>query len=128
MAKDKENKTNAMRIIESAGIAFTTHSYESDGKAVDGVTVADKMGKIMNVMAASIQVLAITHLPQVAARGQKHYKVYKEDTADRTISRIKQLGEEERVSEIAKMLSGSTVSEAALANAKALLDNIGKEA
>lgn len=90
--------------------------------------VADKMGKIMNVMAASIQVLAITHLPQVAARGQKHYKVYKEDTADRTISRIKQLGEEERVSEIAKMLSGSTVSEAALANAKALLDNIGKEA
>ena len=45
MAKDKENKTNAMRIIESAGIAFTTHSYESDGKAVDGVTVADKLGK-----------------------------------------------------------------------------------
>ena len=45
MAKDKENKTNAMRIIESAGIAFTTHSYESDGKAVDGVTVAGKLGK-----------------------------------------------------------------------------------
>jgi len=45
MAKEKETKTNAMRIIESAGIAFTTHSYESDGKAVDGVTVAGKLGK-----------------------------------------------------------------------------------
>lgn len=45
MAKEKENKTNAMRIIEAAGILFVTHSYESDGKAVDGVTVAGKLGK-----------------------------------------------------------------------------------
>lgn len=83
--------------------------------------VADKMGKIMDEMSAHMQVLAITHLPQVAARGHKHYKVYKEDTNERTVSHIKLLDDDGRVEEIAKMLSGSTVSEAALANAKAFL-------
>lgn len=83
--------------------------------------VADKMGKIMDEMSAHMQVLAITHLPQVAARGHRHYKVYKEDTEERTVSHIKELDENGRVEEIAKMLSGSTVSEAALANAKAFL-------
>lgn len=83
--------------------------------------VADKMGKIMDEMSAHMQVLAITHLPQVAARGHRHYKVYKEDTDERTVSHIKQLDDDGRVEEIAKMLSGSTVSEAALANARAFL-------
>lgn len=83
--------------------------------------VADKMGKIMDEMSAHMQVLAITHLPQVAARGHRHYKVYKEDTDERTVSHIKQLDDNGRVEEIAKMLSGSIVSEAALANAKAFL-------
>lgn len=83
--------------------------------------VADKMGKIMDEMSAHMQVLAITHLPQVAARGHRHYKVYKEDTDERTISHIKQLDEAGRVEEIAKMLSGSTITDAALANAKAFL-------
>ncbi len=83
--------------------------------------VADKMGKIMAEMSSNMQVLAITHLPQVAARGHRHYKVYKEDTAERTISHIKPLDDNERVTEIAKMLSGSTVSDAALANARELL-------
>lgn len=83
--------------------------------------VADKMGKIMDEMSAHMQVLAITHLPQVAARGHRHYKVYKEDTDERTVSHIKQLDEKGRIEEIAKMLSGSTVSDAALANAKSFL-------
>ena len=85
--------------------------------------VADKMGKIMSSMATHMQVLAITHLPQVAAKGHKHYKVYKEDTEERTISHIKQLTDDDRVTEIAKMLSGATVSDAALANARELLNN-----
>lgn len=85
--------------------------------------VADKMGKIMSGMATHMQVLAITHLPQVAAKGHKHYKVYKEDTDERTISHIKQLTDDDRVTEIAKMLSGATVSDAALANARELLNN-----
>lgn len=83
--------------------------------------VADKMGKIMDEMATHMQVLAITHLPQVAARGHRHYKVYKEDTEERTLSHIKELDGDGRVEEIAKMLSGSTISEAALVNAKAFL-------
>ncbi len=85
--------------------------------------VADKMGKIMSGMANHMQVLAITHLPQVAAKGHRHYKVYKEDTDERTISHIKQLTDDDRVTEIAKMLSGATVSDAALANARELLDS-----
>ncbi len=85
--------------------------------------VADKMGKIMSGMADHMQVLAITHLPQVAAKGHRHYKVYKEDTDERTISHIKQLTDDDRVTEIAKMLSGATVSDAALANARELLDS-----
>ncbi len=85
--------------------------------------VADKMGKIMSGMADHMQVLAITHLPQVAAKGHRHYKVYKEDTDERTISHIKQLADDDRVTEIAKMLSGATVSDAALANARELLDS-----
>ena len=67
------------------------------------------------------QVISITHLPQIAALGSNHYKVYKEDTADGTVSRMLQLTSDERVSEIAQMLSGSDISEAAVSNAKELL-------
>ncbi len=83
--------------------------------------VADRMGKIMNEMAENMQVIAITHLPQVAAKGQCHYRVYKTDEADRTVSNIVRLSDDERVEELAKMLSGSTVSTAALQNARELL-------
>ncbi len=85
--------------------------------------VADKMGRIMNEMSQAMQVIAITHLPQVAARGHKHYRVYKEDTEDKTLSHIEMLDDETRVTEIAKMLSGAHVTEAALANAKELINN-----
>lgn len=67
------------------------------------------------------QVISITHLPQIAARGSAHYKVYKEDTETGTNSHIRLLTQEERVQEIANMLSGSTLTEAALNNARALL-------
>ena len=67
------------------------------------------------------QVISITHLPQIAALGSTHYKVYKEDTADGTVSRMQQLTDNERVNEIAQMLSGSDITEAAISNAIALL-------
>ncbi|MBP5365983.1 MAG: DNA repair protein RecN [Bacteroidales bacterium] len=85
--------------------------------------IADRMGKIMTEMSDNMQVIAITHLPQVAAKGNRHYRVYKEDTSDRTISKIVELDENERVTELAKMLSGSTVSNAALQNARELLQS-----
>lgn len=89
--------------------------------------VANKMGEMMQQIAANIQVLAITHLPQVAAKGSSHYKVYKEDTADRTITRIKQLTTAEREGELALMLSGSSVDETALAAARSLLWGSGQK-
>lgn len=75
----------------------------------------------MTLMSDNMQVIAITHLPQVAAKGRRHYQVYKEDTADSTVSHIRSLSEDERVTEIAKMLSGSRISDAAIQNAKELL-------
>ena len=83
--------------------------------------IADKMGKIMQDLGAKMQVFAITHLPQIAAKGSAHYYVYKEDTDERTITRIKQLTEEERTNEVARMLSGASLTKASLANAKDLL-------
>jgi len=85
--------------------------------------VADKMGRIMTDMSTNMQVVAITHLPQVAAKGTAHYRVYKQDIADRTISKIQRLSDAERVEEIAKMLSGAQITDAALANAQSLLKN-----
>jgi DNA repair protein RecN (Recombination protein N) len=82
------------------------------------------MALIMQEMGqADRQVISITHLPQIAARGTTHYKVYKEDTEMGTNSHIRQLNQEERIQEIANMLSGATLTEAALNNAKALLNN-----
>lgn len=83
--------------------------------------VADMMGKIMNDMSQNMQVIAITHLPQVAAKGASHYKVFKADTEDRTISNIVRLEAEQRIEELAKMLSGAKITDAALENARALL-------
>ena len=83
--------------------------------------VASKIGEIMLQMASGRQIIAITHLPQIAAKGEQQYSVYKEDSAVRTETKIRQLDENERVTAIAKLLSGEGVSEAALENAKTLL-------
>lgn len=85
--------------------------------------VANRMGAMMRDVAANIQVIAITHLPQVAAKGSHHFKVYKEDDETATHTRIAMLTDDERVAELAVMLSGSDVSPEALANARALLDS-----
>ncbi len=83
--------------------------------------IADKVGGIMVHLARGRQVMAITHLPQVAARGSDHFIVYKEDTKDATYTRIRKLEKKERITEIAKLLSGEEVTEAALSNARVLL-------
>lgn len=84
--------------------------------------VANRMGLMMKDIARNIQVTAITHLPQVAAKGDAHFKVYKEDDEHATHTRIRRLAPEERVEELAVMLSGSKVDDAAKANARSLLN------
>jgi DNA repair protein RecN (Recombination protein N) len=83
--------------------------------------VADKVGQILSEMGGYMQVINITHLPQVASRGTRHYHVYKDDIGDSTFTRVKLLSYDERVLEVAKLLSGSEVTETALKNAKELL-------
>lgn len=89
--------------------------------------IADKMGDMMRRMGREMQVLAITHLPQVASKGDSHFKVYKTDNETRTVSHVRMLDKEERIRELAAMLSGKTINDAALLNARTLLKNVGKE-
>lgn len=84
--------------------------------------IANKMGNIMKEMSAKMQVFSITHLPQIAAKGNVHYKVFKSIQGERTISELKLLSSEERIVEIAEMLSGKDISDSALNHAKALLN------
>ncbi|MDQ3047194.1 MAG: DNA repair protein RecN [Bacteroidota bacterium] len=83
--------------------------------------VADKVGSIMDQMAKTMQVITITHLPQIASKGQSHLFVFKEDKQNKTYSNIRKLSAEERIQEIAKMLSTGTPTSAAINNAKELL-------
>jgi DNA repair protein RecN (Recombination protein N) len=83
--------------------------------------VADKVGQILSGMGKYMQVLNITHLPQVAARGTKHYHVYKDETHDSTITRIRLLSNDERIREVARLLSGSAIADIAMRNARELL-------
>lgn len=84
--------------------------------------IAHKMGDIMKGMSNQMQVFAITHLPQIAAKGHQHYKVFKSIQGDNTISELQLLSNEERITEIAEMLSGKNISQSALTHAKALLN------
>jgi DNA repair protein RecN (Recombination protein N) len=83
--------------------------------------IADKMGEIMKVMSQSMQVISITHLPQIASKGKEHFKVFKTEQEHHTVTQITKLDYQERLTEIAQMLSGSVVTESAFSNAKELL-------
>ncbi|WP_010662476.1 DNA repair protein RecN [Marinilabilia salmonicolor] len=85
--------------------------------------IADRMGRIMQLMGKNIQVISITHLPQIAGKGNRHFKVFKTETDHQTISSVKLLSNDERINEIAGMLSGSSVTDAALENARFLMEN-----
>ncbi len=89
--------------------------------------IADKMAQMMQQLCRNgHQVLAITHLPQIASYGEHHYKVYKEDNDDATRTGIKLLNRDERIIEIAQMMSGTSLSQAAIENAKSLIENNGR--
>lgn len=102
--------------------ALPTIIFDEIDTGVSG-DVADKVGSIMDKMATKMQVVTITHLPQIASKGQSHLFVYKEDKNNKTFSNIKRLTAEERVQEVAKMLSTGTPTAAAISNAKELLKN-----
>ncbi len=85
--------------------------------------IADKMGVIMKQMSKYMQLFSITHLPQVASKGDVHYKVFKNQNLEITESKIEKLSDDKRLEEIAKMLSGDKITQAAIDQAKALLDN-----
>ena len=113
----------SLKAMIAGAVKLPTIIFDEIDTGVSG-SIAEKMALIMQEMGQSNrQVISITHLPQIAARGTTHYKVYKEDTDTGTNSHIRQLNEEERIHEIAHMLSGATLTEAALNNAKALLKN-----
>jgi DNA repair protein RecN (Recombination protein N) len=84
--------------------------------------IANKMGDIMKAMSQGMQVFAITHLPQIASKGNQHYKVFKTSQGETTVSELKLLSKEERVREIAEMLSGKDIFDSALNHARALLN------
>lgn len=88
--------------------------------------VADKVGQILSGMGNYMQVVNITHLPQVASRGTKHYHVYKDDVDDSTFTRVKLLTPEERILEVARLLSGSEITDAAMRNARELFETAAK--
>lgn len=111
----------SLKAMISGAVKLPTIIFDEIDTGVSG-KIAEKMAQIMVEMGNhERQVLSITHLPQIAAMGSHHYKVSKEETDKGTISRMTELSQQERVQEIAQMLSGSDVSEAALANAKELL-------
>ena len=111
----------SLKAMISGAVKLPTIIFDEIDTGVSG-KIAEKMAQIMGEMGNhDRQVLSITHLPQIAAMGSHHYKVSKEETDEGTISRMTELSQQERVQEIAQMLSGSDVSEAALANAKELL-------
>lgn len=113
----------SLKAMIAGAVKLPTIIFDEIDTGVSG-SIAEKMAFIMQEMGqANRQVISITHLPQIAARGAHHYKVYKEDTETGTNSHIRPLNETERINEIANMLSGATLTEAALNNAKALLNN-----
>jgi DNA repair protein RecN (Recombination protein N) len=101
--------------------ALPTIIFDEIDTGVSG-EIADKMGEIMKQMSQSMQVFAITHLPQIAAKGSNHYKVKKFTNETTTITNLFPLDYESRVLELAQMLSGVEVSASAIAHAKALLN------
>lgn len=111
----------SLKFILASKQNLPTIIFDEIDTGVSGI-IAEKMAHIMSDMASyGRQVISITHLPQIAAIGQHHFKVYKDDTTDSTLSHIIPLTPEQRIEEIAHMLSGANLTEAALQNAKALL-------
>lgn len=110
----------SLKSILAGHINLPTIIFDEVDTGVSG-EIADKMGDMMHDVSESMQVVVITHLPQVAAKGAAHFKVYKTDADTRTVTHVRQLTVDDRIRELAAMISGSEVSEAALSAARALL-------
>jgi DNA repair protein RecN (Recombination protein N) len=111
----------AVKAVLAAYSKLPTIIFDEIDTGVSG-EIAHKMGDIMKAMSRGMQVWAITHLPQIAAKGDQHYKVLKYTQGETTVSELKQLSQEERIREIAEMLSGKDISDSALKHAEALLN------
>ncbi len=109
-----------IKSLVAGATTLATLIFDEIDSGVSG-DVAQKMGLILHQLSKKHQVISITHSPQIAAKAESHYWVYKTDTENRTITSMKVLSQEERVTEIAKMLSGNPPSEAARANARELI-------
>jgi len=110
----------ALKSLMANSMNIPTILFDEIDTGVSG-EIAARMGKIMQRIAENVQVLSITHLPQVAAMGSEHFKVYKHTDDQRTISSLKKLSADERITEIASMMSGEKLTPEALENAKVLL-------
>lgn len=110
----------AIKSVLAGKMALPTVVFDEIDTGVSG-EIADKMGEMMKGMGERMQVLAITHLPQVAAKGDTHYKVYKTDDEDSTQTHVERLSKENRVKEIASMISGQEIGESAVDTARHLL-------
>ena len=110
-----------IKSLAADATALPTIIFDEIDTGVSG-EIADKMGEIMAGMARYMQVIAITHLPQVASRGKTHYRIYKDEAGETTQTRIELLDDNRRVQEVARMLSGSQLTDAAMKNARELLN------
>ncbi|MFP4845797.1 DNA repair protein RecN [Winogradskyella sp. PE311] len=111
----------AIKAILAEYIQLPSIMFDEIDTGVSG-EISNKMGDIMKQMSNKMQVFSITHLPQIAAKGNSHFKVYKTDVNDITLTQLKRLDEDERIVEIAQMLGGINITESAMAHAKQLLN------
>lgn len=112
----------AVKKVSSRRLQLPTIVFDEIDTGVSG-KIADRMGEMMGEMGRDMQIITITHLPQVAAKGKRHFKVYKQDTSEKTVSDVMLLEGDERVNEIARMLSGRNLNRAAVENAMSLLSD-----
>lgn len=110
----------SIKYILSKHIQLPTIMFDEIDTGVSG-EISNMMAKIMQQMSKTMQVFTITHLPQIAAKGDVHFKVYKEDESDKTVTKLVRLNSNERIVEIAQMLGGKSVSDSAVEHAKSLL-------
>lgn len=111
----------AIKKVLSENSQLPTIIFDEIDTGVSG-EISNKMAGIMYQMSQTMQVITITHLPQIAAKGNQHYKVYKQDKNNATVTELKQLSQDERIVEIAEMLSGKEISDSAMSHARELLN------
>ncbi len=110
----------AIKYILSKHMQLPTIMFDEIDSGVSG-EISNMMGQIMQQMSKTMQVFTITHLPQIAAKGDIHFKVFKEDEQDKTITKLVRLNQDERIVEIAQMLGGDKITDSAVLHAKSLL-------